>query len=236
MPTTPVIGITSDIRVEKRTLGFVFTEYVDMVLAAGGLPLQIPAFSNTSLIPELLDKLDGIVIVGGEDIDPTLYGEQPLPTQRAVPAQRLAFDVAFTRAVIDRRMPVLGVCYGCQILAVVGGGALVQDIPSQVGTDVAHAGTFPHLPKHEIRIEPNTRLARILGTERTFVNSAHHQAPKRLAPEWIVSARAPDGVIEAFESPDDPFLVGVEWHPELMRDDLGQRRLFGALVEASRGA
>ena len=235
MRTHPVIGITSDLRVEKRTLGFVFTEYVDRVTAAGGTPLQIPPLDDPSLVPRILDVLDGVVIVGGEDIDPSLYGETPLATHRAAPARRLAFDVALVRAILERRTPVLGVCYGCQLLAVVAGGALVQHIPSQIEDPVRHAGSFPDLPVHPIRIASGTRLASIFDANVATVNSAHHQAPKRVASDWVVSATAPDGVIEAFEAPGDRFLVGVEWHPELMDDD-AHRRLFGALVEAARNA
>ncbi len=232
----PTIGLTSDVRVEKRTLAFVFDSYVRRIEEAGGLPLAIPPLADAGLISEVLAACDGIVIVGGEDIDPREYGEEPLATHHPLPAFRESFDLALARRILDEETPVLGICYGCQLLAVAAGGSLIQDIPTQVEGALTHGGVYPHLPTHPIEIEPGTRLHAILGAERLEVNSAHHQAPRSVGSGLIVSARAPDGVIEAFEGAGDRFLVGVEWHPDLMPEHPEQRRLFTALIDAARRA
>jgi putative glutamine amidotransferase len=230
MTRRPVIGLTSDVRVEKRAIGFVFRSYVECIEDAGGLPLQIPPLSDPAPIPQILDVVDGVVIVGGEDIDPRHYGEEPLATHRPLPREREEFDLALARALLDSDLPVLGICYGCQLLAVVSGGALHQDIRTQVRGAVEHAGAFPDLPSHEIEIASGSRLRAILGADRAVVNSAHHQAPRDVGAGLVVTATAPDGVIEGFEAKGPRFLVGVEWHPDLMRDAPAQRRLFEALV------
>ena len=231
MSHRPVIGLTSDVRVEARTLGFLFDSYYESVEDAGGLPLQIPPLRDRALIPQVLSTVDAVIVVGGEDLDPRLYGEEPLHTHKPVPPERQRFDLELGRALMACDHPVLGVCYGCQLLTVVAGGALYQDISTQVGDGVKHTGRFPDLPMHEIEIRGGTRLRDILGSERMEVNSAHHQAPKRLGNALVETATAADGVIEAFEAAGDRFLLGVEWHPDLMRDHPEQRRLFEALVD-----
>jgi putative glutamine amidotransferase len=231
MARRPIIGLTSDVRVEKRTLGFVFDSYWKSVARAGGLPLAIPPLSEAELVPQILATVDGVVIVGGNDLDPRLYGEAPLATNVHVPAERQRFDLALGKTLLASDHPVLGICYGCQLLAVVSGGALWQHVPTQVSGAVRHAGTYPDLPRHEITLRAGSRLRELLGAERVEVNSAHHQAPKRLGDGLVVTATAADGVIEGFEAPGDRFLVGVEWHPDLMPDRPEQRRLFEAVVE-----
>jgi putative glutamine amidotransferase len=228
----PRIAITCDVRDEARPLAFVFAQYVRRVEAAGGLPFAVPPLEDASLVPEVLAGADGVVVVGGEDLDPRLYGEEPLATHAQVPLWRQRFDVALARALLASDHPVLGVCYGCQLLAVVSGGALWQDIPSQVGDRVRHAGKYPDLPLHDVALREGTRLRDLLGVPSIRVNSAHHQAPKRLGPGLRESATAPDGVIEAFEADSDRFLLGVEWHPELLEGD-STSRIFAALVRAA---
>ena len=236
MSDRPVIGVTCDVREEKRTLVFVFRNYLDAVERAGGLPLPIPPLSDPALVPQVLSIVHGIVIVGGEDLDPALYGEEPLATHDPVPADRQRFDLALADALLAGETPTLGVCYGCQLLAVASGGALHQHIPTQVGDDVAHAGKYPDLPFHPVEITEGSRLARTLGATRCEVNSAHHQAPKRLGAGLTATAIAPDGVLEAFEADGDRFLLGVEWHPELITDRPEQQALFDELVREARRA
>jgi putative glutamine amidotransferase len=259
----PVIALTSDVRRDRRTMVFLFEEYALAIEEAGGLPLQVPPLRDPSLVAQVLKIADGVLIVGGEDIDPRVYGEEPLPTHQPIPNERFAFDWALANALLapDNRHPVLGVCYGCQLLAAASGGALHQDIPAQVGATIEHSGRYPDLPMHPIVVTPGTRLHALaggsLGAASLSVNSAHHQAPKRLGAGLMVSARAPDGVIEAFElaPPKDPkatekeagaapppnpaakdgarFLLGLEWHPELLRTRPFERAIFGAFVEAA---
>ena len=233
MSPRPRIAITCDVRTERRPLAFVFASYVRCVEQAGGVPLLIPPMEDASAVGEILDAVDGVVIVGGEDLDPRLYGEEPLSTHEPLPKWREEFDLAMARALLASDHPVLGICYGCQLLAVVGGGALWQHIPAQVGESVPHNGRHPDLPLHDVAVQPGTKLRALLGTDRIVVNSAHHQAIKRLGAGLRLSGAAPDGVVEAYEGEGDRFLYGVEWHPELL-DDEPSRRLFAGLVEASR--
>jgi putative glutamine amidotransferase len=248
--TRPVIALTSDVRRDRRTMVFLFEEYALAIEEAGGLPLQVPPLRDPSLVGQVLEIADGVLIVGGEDIDPRVYGEEPLPTHQPIPNERFAFDWALAKALLAPHdaHPVLGVCYGCQLLAAASGGALHQDIPAQVGATIEHAGRYPDLPMHPIAVTPGTRLHELAGGANAAllsVNSAHHQAPKRLGPGLTVSARAPDGVIEAFElaapvrdsassrEGASRFLVGLEWHPELLRTRPFERAIFSSFVDAA---
>lgn len=233
MKPRPRIAITCDVRTERRPLAFVFASYVRAVETAGGLPFAVPPLEDARAVPQILDAMDGVVIVGGEDLDPRLYGEEPLATHEPVPAWRQEFDLALGRALLASDHPVLGVCYGCQLLAVVSGGALWQHIPAQVGPAVTHSGKYPDLPMHDLAVASGTRLHALLGRDRIRINSAHHQAPKRLGPGLRPAGTAPDGVLEAFEAEGDRWLFGVEWHPELL-DDPVSAALFGGLVAAAR--
>lgn len=227
----PLIGIPCDVRTESRPLTFVFENYLHRVEEAGGLPLLIPPLIDPTPLDRYLDLVDAILIVGGEDIDPREYGEEPLPTHEPIPAARGRFDLALARRVLERRMPVLGVCYGCQLLGVASGGALWQDVPSQVPGAANHGGRFPDLPRHEIALTPGTRLRSLMPADRVTVNTAHHQAVRSVGAGWSITAHADDGVAEAIErDAKDGFALGVEWHPELMPEQPEQRGLFEALV------
>jgi putative glutamine amidotransferase len=234
MSHRPVIAVSSDVRVEARKLHFVFAPYVERIEEAGGLAVLIPPQSPTR-VPQVLELADAFVIVGGEDLDPALWGEEPLPTHDPLPPERERFDLALARALLASRHPVLGVCYGCQLLTVAAGGTLHQHLPGAVGERIRHGGgKYPDLPRHPVDVAPGSRLRAIVGADRIEVNSAHHQAPRRLAGGLVVSATAPDGVTEAVETPGDRFLLAVEWHPELMPERPEQRALFEALVAAAR--
>jgi putative glutamine amidotransferase len=233
----PIIGITSDVRPDRRTMIFLFEEYSRAIEHSGGLPLQVPPLEDPTLATQVLGAIDGIVIVGGEDIDPREYGEEPLPTHQALSPARYAFDRALAQHILSGSIPTLGICYGCQLLAVVSGGSLVQDIPSQIGTAVPHSGRYPSLPMHPVEIARGSKLAAIVGADSIEVNSAHHQAPRRLGPGLVECARASDGVIEAFEGTGERFLLGLEWHPELLYPRGPERAIFHAFVaEAAKTA
>lgn len=192
---------------------------------AGGLPVGL---GYTGDAEDLISRLDGLIVTGGAfDIDPALYGEVPHPLTTPRPA-RTAAEQALLRAALRQRKPVLGICGGMQLLAVEADGTLIQHLPPER----LHEQPNPrHEPGHEVALLPDTRLARIVGTERMNVNSSHHQAVRN-AGRATVSARAPDGIIEAIELDDVPFAIGVQWHPEFTLDP-GDRRLYAALVEAA---
>ncbi|MDP6461670.1 MAG: gamma-glutamyl-gamma-aminobutyrate hydrolase family protein [Gemmatimonadota bacterium] len=238
MSRRPRIGITPDIRIDERNgrpLAFLHREYGERISDAGGLPLMIPPLADTALVPDLVAALDGVLIVGGEDIDPRRYGGEPDAAHIPLAPGREDFDFALADALLAGDLPCLGICYGCQLLTVASGGSLIQDIPTQIPDALEHGGAWPDLPEHEVTLVPGTRLFGLLGDEEatTTVNSSHHQSPDRLGGGMVVAAIAPDGVIEAVELPGKRFLAGVQWHPELMPDRRLPSRLFEGFVEAA---
>jgi putative glutamine amidotransferase len=202
----PKIGITPCSRVD---------DYVESVRLAQGEPVLLTP--DTDGIAAL-DTVDALLLTGGLDVDPSLYGEAPHATT-AVDRERDRFEIPLARAAIDRDMPILAICRGVQVLNVAAGGSLVQDIPSAVTSDLDHSIKEPkdHVA-HGVAILPGTRLANSLGFSAPLdtcpVNSRHHQAVGRVAPAFVVSAVSPDGVIEAIERPASTFCLGVQWHPE----------------------
>lgn len=227
----PVIGIEVDIAATEsgRRYAKGYLSYVDAVLLGGGVPLLLPPMHDEAL-DLALERLDGVLVPGGDDIAAEEWGEvqRPCPRFVAVDPVRLERGKRLLGRALERQLPVLGVCYGAQLLNLVAGGTMVQDIADEVADAADHrAGT------HEVRVEAGSLLARVLGRTVTTVNSRHHQANREPGRGLRVSARSPDGVVEAVEA-DDParFVVGVQWHPE----DFGEEgvRLVDALVAASR--
>jgi putative glutamine amidotransferase len=231
----PAIGITLDFSKQDPEQFALRDDYVRSVEAAGGLPLVL-APGRPEDAADLLSRVSGLMLTGGGDVDPQVYGEAPHATIGRVIPERDAFEMALCRQALARRMPVLAICRGQQVLNVATGGTLVQDIPSQL------AGAKDHDPDterwavaHQVNILPGTRLRAILGTDTVAVNSFHHQAVKDPGRGVVVSARAEDGVVEGIEVPEQPFVVGVQWHPEAFWDHGREfQPLFAALVEASK--
>ena len=206
--------------------------YVRRVEEAGGLPILLP-ICDPARAPEYLSLCDGLLVIGGDDVDPALYGEEPHPDLGPVDRARDDFEIALIRAASAGRVPTLGICRGVQVMNVALGGTLHQHVPAEVPDAIAHGGGYDDL--HEIAVAKGCRLAAVVGESRLAVNSHHHQAIDRPAKGLVVTARAPDGVIEGAEAPGHPFLVGVQWHPERMHAE-STRRLFRAFVEAARSA
>lgn len=208
--------------------------YVEAVEAAGGVPVLLPWQSRTSL-RAALEGLDGIVLTGGDDLDPGTYGARPHPAEKPMDPAREAFDLALVREVLRRRLPTLAICLGCQLVNVARGGTLVQDIPSQMPGALPHARLKDgEAPWHRVRVAPGSHLAGILGRASLEANSFHHQSVRTPGRGLEVTARAPDGVVEAVEDPGHPFLLGVQWHPErCYRERPAHRRLFQALIAAA---
>ena len=183
---------------------------------------------------DYLDGLDGLIVTGGDfDVDPALFGAAARHDSITTKDRRTAFELALTRAALARDLPLLGICGGQQLLNVALGGTLIQHIPDEVPGALAHEQPNPRSePGHVIRLEPGSLLQRICGVEKMAVNSAHHQAVKAPGPGVLVSAQAPDGVIEGIEAPDRRFCLGVQWHPEY---DIapGDPAIFAALAAAA---
>lgn len=227
----PIVGITSVYRVSKAsgsastTVNFA---YVRAVADNGGVPVVLPTIIDEEIIERYVEELDGLVLIGGADIPPEAYGEQPHETVKVMPDQRYDFDRRLIAKWLDSGKPVLGVCLGMQFSNVVSGGSLIQDIPSQVGTQIKHRGY------HNVQIEPGSRLAKILGAEQIRVYSNHHQAVKDLGKGLRIVARSEDGVVEAAERVKGGFGLFVQWHPESTDDLAARRAIYGALVRACR--
>ena len=231
----PLIGIGADVNVTpgKRDRAFAYTTYTEALRLAGAIPVVIPPQPENAA--QLVEHLDGILLAGGFDCDPSLYGEAAHEKLEPMDLRRQNNDIALARAARDRGIPTLGICLGVQVINVAGGGTLYQDIPSQVETDIEHVSDPEYRARHDVHIDPSTRLAAILGSEHQFdVNSSHHQAVKNVGRGLRVTATAPDGVIEGLEDPQHPFYVGVQWHPEDMSGETSATALFGAFVDAAR--
>lgn len=231
----PLIGIEVDLAITDsgRRFAKVYESYSDAVTAAGGAPLLLPPAPD-DVLEAWLERLDGLVLPGGDDLTAELWGESQRPCPRfvAVDGRRLDHGQRLLRLALARRLPLLGICYGAQLLNLVRGGAFVQDIPDELPAAIPHAGGGV---THPVTVEPGTLLGRLLGPGTHEVNSRHHQACRTTGQGLVVSARAPDGVVEAVEATDHPFALGVQWHPEDLTADGGSgAALFRGLVEAAR--
>lgn len=230
----PVIGIGSDINVNPghRDRAFVYTTYVESLRRAGAIPVLIPPQPENA--SEIVKELDGILLAGGDDCDPAEYGEERHPSVEPMDPRRQNNDLSLARAARDHGIPTLGICLGLQVMNVSAGGTLVQDIDSQLETEIQHASIPEDRARHDVVIEQGTRLASIVGNRQLNVNSSHHQAIGNVATGLRVTAHAPDGIVEGLEDPKHPFYVGVQWHPEDMGGDHSASAIFGAFVEAAR--
>ena len=206
------------------------TRYPDAVLRAGGVPVVIPPVGGPGDLARLVERVDGLLLTGGDDFDTERLGLGPThPAAVRTPTGKQDFDLELARAALDAGLPVLGICYGMQLLVLAEGGALYQHLPEDRPGCQEHAGGAVH-PVH---LEPDTKLARLLGVESLPVVSRHHQALSNTGPLWSVSARDGEGLIEAVERPDHPFAIGVQWHPELSEEGSLHDRLFRGLVGAA---
>jgi putative glutamine amidotransferase len=209
--------------------------YCDPVHAAGGLPLVAPAFTDPATVDAALAAVAGVLLIGGPDYHPDAYGGRPQPADQLMDRRRHDADLLLARTALARWLPVFGICGGLQLLVIARGGALIQDLPSDLPAAIPHTATGEGICTHPVAVVPGSRLAGLVGAGPLSVNSYHHQAalPGRTG-GLVVSATAPDGVIEAVEDPALPFCLGVQWHPERLADQPASRALFAGLVAAAR--
>jgi putative glutamine amidotransferase len=232
MPKRPVIGITCDYRDDKPSYALPFA-YCDAVEKAGGLPLMLPYRSDLSLVTQYADLVNGMLFTGGNDLDPTPWGETVHPKAVPIDPLREKFERALMAEVEARRVPTLGICLGSQLMNVHRGGSLNQFIPDlERASDIEHRrlGTDWDA-RHEVHLESDSLVKQAMGTEAVKSNTSHKQSIRNVGKGLRVVARSPDGIVEAIEDPSLPLWVGVQWHPERQHDEAEHLGLFKLLVE-----
>lgn len=238
MSKKPLIGITPSLEEGEDLQNIQLSSlYSQALAAAGGLPLILYPFQEKGLIEEVLTRIDGLLLSGGVDPDPLLFQEEPLPQMGRIDPYRDFFELEAVKGIFHLKKPCLGICRGCQIMNIALGGTIVQDISSEKERDpLKHAQKAPRwYPTHSVKLQRGSILREIYPTSTITVNSFHHQAVKEPAPLFQATAFAPDGTIEAIEYTEDPFIVGVQWHPENMwQKDKGTRELFRYFVDQAR--
>ena len=231
----PIIGINCDYEEEgKLPYSFTYRNYSDAVIAAGGIPLLFPIMKDENDVNAFLKRIDGLLLTGGNDVPPQRYGEVKHEKTVCVHTDKDASDFMLVRLAMQTKKPILAICYGAQLINIALGGSLIQDIPSECTRPIIHKDSNNAHYTHSVIIERNSFLCRIVGSDRIDTNSTHHQAIKRLGNDVRPTAHTSDGIIEAIEYTNYPFLVGVQWHPERMIDYPCHASLFMALVHASK--
>lgn len=235
MPTLPLVAVTATTQVIGDSLRVrVNAAYTRSIRAAGLLPVVLPVLEPADA-DAALDGVAGLVLTGGEDVNPECYGAAPHPKLGGTHDGRDTFETALVEAARARALPTLAICRGIQIFNVALGGTLVQDIPSEWKDPIVHDGDWPRTARvHEVDVTRDSRLARSIGTERPVVNSMHHQAVGTVAKSLATVARAPDGIVEGVEwSTDEWWMVGVQWHPEELTEspEPWDRALFAAFAD-----
>ena len=209
-------------------------DYLRALIEAGARRDEIVVIRPGDPVPR--ERFDGVVIAGGDDVDPALYGRELLPEGKVkVDAGRDSIDFPVFEEAWRGRVPALGICRGLQVMNVARGGTLIQHLPLESPSHIEHRRPKkPNRRDHPVAVHEGTRLSAIAGSAEIDVNSRHHQAVDRPAEDFVVSATAPDGVIEALEARDGRWLVAVQWHPENLHDDAASKRLFREFVDEVR--
>lgn len=218
----PFIGISGNIIIDQGghfpgyERAYVNNDYIEAVTLAGGMPFIMPIVEDEDLIKQQVEQIDGLILSGGQDVNPLFYGEEPSQKLGSIFPKRDLYEQQLIRYAIKKKKPILAICRGMQILNVTCGGTLYQDISLIEGASIKHnQHSIPSLPTHSVIIKEGTHLYR-LYEDKTITNSFHHQAVKQVAPGFRIAALSKDGVIEAIEKEGNHFVVGIQWHPEMM--------------------
>lgn len=220
MPKKPLIGLTSDLSDDKKYSQSEYcalrNNYIKSIIKAGGIPLILPPNQND--LNEYANLIDGLILTGGHfDITPNFYQEDFIHKETIINTERADFEIALLKLAFERKIPIFGICGGMQLINVFFGGSLYQHIPDYIKTNLQHELRPYSKVAHQVLIDKNSKLAQLIELpEKIGVNSSHHQAIKKLSPDFNIAAKASDGVIEAIEynNSDYSFLIGVQWHPE----------------------
>jgi len=243
----PLIGITADLaeppqpssRGARESTIVLPRRYCRAVESGGGMPILLPFTRSRALMRQFINRLDGLLISGGNfDIHPSYYGEQPIKEIGAIKEERTEFELEMTRLALKRDLPLLGICGGAQAINVALGGSLYQDIATQAPHANQHEqGAKKEIGGHKVVIARGTRLEKILRRRILEVNTTHHQAVKKIGKGLVVNATAVDGLIEGIESPRHSFVLGVQWHPEVLAPrHVPHRRIFSFFIDSCRRA
>lgn len=232
----PVIALTPYHNTEKDEV-YMRPAYLEAIRAAGGIPVILPLEADEEDLKNLAGHVDGILFTGGPDVHPFYFGEETQRFCGNVSRKRDSMELSLLKISMELKKPILGICRGVQLLNIGLGGDIYQDINSQFKEDfpIAHTQPFGYdIPSHTVKIAPETLLFKIAQSEEIRVNSMHHQAVRKIAPNLVASGFAPGGLIEAIELPGYPFFLGVQWHPEyLWEQDPAARRIFEMFVNAA---
>lgn len=234
-PRRPVIGLTTYLEQAKQGVwdvraSFLPQQYFDSVTASGGVAVLLPPQpSPEAAASAVLDGLDGLILTGGLDVQPELYGAPRHPLTDPARADRDAWELALLAGARERGIPVFGICRGLQLINVASGGTLHQHLPEALGTERYRIGGGV-FAENTVEVDADTKLAGLLGAGPFGIHSYHHQGVDRVGDGLVVTARTDDGLVQAFEAPGDDYLVAVQWHPE---ENSADRRLFLGLVAAA---
>lgn len=235
----PVIGLTTVYNGLKKNEYYLSEKYSEFVRSSGGLPVMLPNLDQTE-VDQLADMVDGVVLTGGADIPPVVYGKAPTGDFDFAPLSQVQFELRLIRALLERNKPILGVCLGHQLLNVAYGGTLIQDIPAELPGALSHNRGYANGKggpfrgnRHKVYLTGQSQLREILDAENFYSLSYHHQAVAKVGDGVTVVARASDGVIEATEFPAEQLIISVQWHPEVEQSSVYSQRIFKALIVAA---
>ncbi|MFO0870775.1 MAG: gamma-glutamyl-gamma-aminobutyrate hydrolase family protein [Pirellulales bacterium] len=235
MRTKPLIGLNAEFRSARKdapAFAYIAAGYFDSILQAGGIPVVLPPLANEDDLSLILDRLDGCVLIGGADLDPRRDGFMLHPSVRSLEPRRETFDRMLMRLIADRRLPVFGIGVGMQLLNVSQGGNLYLHLPEDLPQAVPHKDPQDPAHRHGLAVVPGSLMERVYGDGEIRVNSMHHMAIDEVAPGFVVTARCPDGVIEAIESDvEDWFALGTQFHPEADSASALDIRIFEEFVD-----
>lgn len=230
-----IIGIVASMEVNTDRY-HVSLDHITAITRAGGIPIVLPYTKQLGQVKKYLELIDGLYLIGGDDLDPDYYGKEPIPELGPVLPERDEFEIKMTEQALAAGKPFLGVCRGAQILNVAMGGDMYQDIQAEYDTtQLQHTQKAPkEHGSHHVNILKGSRLHQLTKRTTLKVNSWHHQANKSISPGYQVVAQANDGIIEAIESKESLFVLGVQWHPEIMagHDDLASIRIYQGFIQA----
>lgn len=235
MFSKPVIGLNANYRNathDRPAFSFVSAGYFDAIIAAGGIPVVLPPVSNPEDLQEVLQRLDGVVLIGGPDLDPHRDGFMRHASIRMMDSRREDADRMLMKQIAQMRVPVFGIGVGMQLINVAMGGNLFMHIPEDLPNALPHHDVIDKQHRHGLEVVPGTLMEKIFGDGEVRVNSSHHMAIDELAPGFMVSARSPDGVIEAIQwAHEDWFAIGTQFHPEAESASALDQRIFEEFVE-----